>query len=211
MSPWDTTSQLFADAPNLQRPLTDPSYHACMAVAKLYRAVFACKQHLKSSPRMQASLTRSFHEFFRVHVLRPSVPLQLLAFVVTCVYPVGGERVRCMLEGQCDVVAACAMRRMLLMCDGVFCRWPGLVGGEGGAKELLPDECAQLLAKHRSSSPIEAAGVNIVCRSLLQQIDVEQRVRVTRHTSYITHHTSHITLYTSHVTRHRLCCCWARL
>ncbi len=175
IAPWDATTHVFADAPGLQRPLSDPSHHALIAVAKLYKAVFACKKHLKASPRMQASLTRSFHEFFKVHVLRPSVPLQLLSFVVTCVYPEGGERVRCMLEGQCDIVAGCGMRRLLLLCDGAFCRWPVLCGADGGTKEMLPDECAHLLAKLRSASHLEAVGITIVCRPLLQQIDVEQR------------------------------------
>jgi hypothetical protein len=81
LAPWQASTHLFADAPNIQRPLADVSYHACISVAKLYKAVFACKKHLKAGPRLQASVTRSFHEFFRVHVLRPSVPLQLLSYV----------------------------------------------------------------------------------------------------------------------------------
>lgn len=176
VAPWEASTHLFADAPSLQRSHAETSYYACIAVAKLYKAAFACKKHLKSSPKMQASLTRSFHEFFRIHVLRPSVPLQLLAYVGTCLYPEGGERVRCMLEGQCDIVAGCGMRKMLLLCDGAFCRWPVLCGGDGGTKELLPDECAQLLAKLRTSSHLETFGVNIVCKALLEQLDVEQRV-----------------------------------
>jgi hypothetical protein len=87
---------------------------------------------------------------------------------VTCVYPEGGERVRCMLEGQCDIVAGCCLRRMLLLCDGAFCRWPVLSGGDGGSKELLPDDCAQLLAKFRATSPLEAAGISLVCAALLR-------------------------------------------
>jgi hypothetical protein len=175
VAPWGANAHLFADAPSLQRPLADPSHHACLAVAKLYKAIFACKKYLKSSPRMQASFTRSFHEFFRLYVLRPSVPLQLLSYVITCIYYEGGERVRCMLEGQCDIVAGCGMRRMLLLCDGFFCRWPILNGCDGGPKELLPDECTQLLAKLRSASPLETIGINIVCRCLLQTVDAEQR------------------------------------
>jgi hypothetical protein len=175
VAPWEASTHLFADAPGLQLPLADPSHHACIAVAKLYRAIFSCKKHLKASPRMQASLTRSFHEFYNVHVLRPSVPLQLLSFVVACVYPEGGERVRCMLEGQCDIVASCGMRRMLLLCDGPFCRWPVLCGGDAATKEMLPDECAHLLAKLRTASPLETVGINIVCHALLQNVDAEQR------------------------------------
>ncbi len=63
----------------------------------------------------------------------------------------------------------------MLLCDGAFCRWPALCGADGGAKDLLPDECTQLLAKLRTTSPLETAGVVIVCRSLLQQLDLDQR------------------------------------
>jgi hypothetical protein len=175
-SPWAASTHPFADASILQQPPADPSHHSCITVAKLYKAVFACKKHLKSSPRLQASMTRLFHDFFRTHVLQPCTPLQLLSYVVTCVYPEGGERVRCMIERQHDIVAGCGIRRFLLLCDGAFCRWPVLVGSEGGSKDLLHEEATQLLAALRTTSPLETIGVNFVCRSLLQQLDAEQRV-----------------------------------
>ena len=82
---------------------------------------------------------------------------------------------RCMLEGQCDIVAQCGMRRMLLMCDGAFCRWPVLSGCDGGPRELLPDECTQLLSKFRVTSPLEAGGIGLVCRALLRELGLDQR------------------------------------